>query len=157
MSTPEIDPDDRRKHLDYLQAAITRMAAASATTKGWLLPVVTATYGYALTKRADSIALLGVGAVVLFAVIDTNYLDQERAFRRLYNAVVRGTPAIPVFEMDPTLAAPPAPPVGAGRWRRVPTRLRQWLPAWRIWTSWAIAPLYGALLVMGLAIFVGVH
>ncbi|MGV9680889.1 hypothetical protein ACWDSJ_36940 [Nocardia sp. NPDC003482] len=109
MGTVDVDPDDRRKHPDFLQAAIARMAGASAvTTKGWLLPVVTAICGYALTKGVDSIAVLVVGAIVVFAVIDTDYLNQERAFRRLYEAAVRAVPQVPVFEMDPALVDPTA-------------------------------------------------
>lgn len=90
------DAEDRRKHLDFIQAVVTRMSAASSTTKGWLLPVVTATYGYAVVNREMSVALLGIAAVLLFAVIDANYLNQERAFRRLYDAVAQGGD-IPAF------------------------------------------------------------
>src|SRR5215217_3011348 len=53
------------------------MSTASTTTKSWLLPVITAAFGYALTKRADTVALLGVGAGVLFGFLDANYLKQE--------------------------------------------------------------------------------
>jgi hypothetical protein len=101
------DPDDRRKHLDFIQAVVMRMSAASATTKSWLLPVVTATYGYALTKSADSVALLSVTAVVLFTFLDANYLRQEKAYRRLYDAVTRGTRSVPQFSLDPSYADPP--------------------------------------------------
>ena len=61
FSTPtQHDPEDRRKHLDFIQSVVTRMSAASSNAKAWLLPVVTAAYGYALTQRADSVALLAV-------------------------------------------------------------------------------------------------
>ena len=45
---------------------------------------------FALTKSADSIALLGLAAVLLFAYLDANYLRQEKRFRRLYVAVAAG-------------------------------------------------------------------
>ncbi len=80
--------EDRRKHLEFIQAAVSRMASASSTAKSWLLPVATAAYGYALTKHRPTVALLGVAAVLLFASLDAQYLRQERAFRALYKAAV---------------------------------------------------------------------
>lgn len=153
------DPEDRRQHLDFIQAVVTRMSAASSTTKGWLLPVVTVTYGYALVNRDASVAMLGVAAVLLFAVIDANYLNQERAFRRLYDAVAQGG-KIPAFSMDASLAAParPHPAIdSASRWKRMSRVVRGWFPAWAVWSSWAIAPLYGSLLFVGLVIILRVR
>lgn len=149
-----MDPEDRRKHLDFIQAVVTRMSAASSTAKGWLLPVVTLTYGYALSERVESVALPGIAAVVVFAWLDANYLNQERAFRQLYDAVAQGTTTLPRFAMDPSLAAPStgdsAPATG---WRLVASTVGGWFPSWQIWLSWAIAPLYGSLFVVGVAIY----
>src|SRR3954447_8192400 len=97
----QIEPEDRRKHLDYIQATITRMSAASTTSKSWMMPIVTPTYGYALTKKAGAIALLGLAGVVLFAYLDANYLRQEKRFRRLYKAVAEGENRITVFSLNP--------------------------------------------------------
>ena len=88
-------PEDRRKHLEFIQAIIARMSAASASAKGWLLPVVTAAYGYALTKDSWPVALLGLGASVMFAFIDAHYLDEEKKYRRLYNAVAESSRSLP--------------------------------------------------------------
>lgn len=90
--------DDQRKHVDLIQAAIARMASASSTAKGWLLPVATATYGYALTQADARVALLGLGAVLLFGTLDAHYLRQERAFRALYRAAVEGR--VSTYEMS---------------------------------------------------------
>jgi len=153
-----MDPEDRRKHLDFIQAVVTRMSAASSAAKGWLLPVATLTYGYALTERAESVALLGIAAVVVFGWLDANYLNQERAFRQLYDAVAQGTKTVPAFAMDPSLAAPTteatAPATG---WRVVGAAVRGWFPPWSVWLSWAIAPLYGSLLIVGAVIYVCVR
>jgi hypothetical protein len=69
------------------------------------LPIVTVSYGYALTKYAWSVAAVGIGAVLIFGLLDANYLKQERAFRSLYDQVANGG-RIPRFSMNPTLAAP---------------------------------------------------
>ena len=102
FSTPtQHDPEDRRKHLDFIQSVVTRMSAASSNAKAWLLPVVTATYGYALTQCAGSVALLGVGATLLFSYLDANYLRQEKRFRALYKAVAQGAYNIAAFSLQP--------------------------------------------------------
>ena len=98
MNNP--DGEDKRKHLDFIQAIVTRMSAASTSAKSWLLPVVTATYGYGMTQNAWSVIMLGLGAVVLFMFLDAHYLGQEKAYRALYDAVARDK-GIPVFSLDP--------------------------------------------------------
>jgi hypothetical protein len=149
-------PEDRRKHLDFLQAVVTRMSVASAMAKSWLLPVVTATYGYALTKSAASIALLGMSAVVLFGFLDANYLRQEKAYRHLYDAVARGTRPVPLFSLDPSEADDPVDRSGSAL-RRFGSLIHRWLPGRTVWASWSIAPFYGALIFVGLAIFLRVR
>jgi hypothetical protein len=148
--------EDRRKHLDHIQAVIIRMSAASSTAKGWLLPVVTAAYGYAATKNAGPIALLGLAAVVLFAFLDANYLGQERAFRRLYAAVSRSE--VPSYSMNPA-DAEEEQPAQWYYWLLWPFRfvLGPWVPRPKVWLSWSIAPFYGTLLGVGLYIYCHVN
>lgn len=99
IANPGPEPtENQRKHLDFIQAAIARMSSASSSAKSWLLPVVTATYGYALTKHADSISALGIVATVVFATLDVQYLRQERAFRALYRAAAAGV--VPLYDMN---------------------------------------------------------
>lgn len=131
-------PEDRRQHLGFIQAVVTRMAQASSSAKAWLLPIITATYGFAITKNAPLIALLGIVAVIVFGILDANYLKQERAFRKLYDAVAVGGP-IPAFSMNSTLAGT----AGASS---------NYWPDWKDLKSWAIAPVYGPLLLTGIAI-----
>lgn len=145
-------PEDLRKHLDFIQAVVTRMSAASSAAKGWLLPVVMATYGYALTKHAETVALLGLLSVVLFAFLDANYLRQEKRYRALYLAVSRNTRPVPLFSLDVEDAfdSPPVPTTLRGRmWAMV----HKWIPDRRVWCSWSIAPFYGLLFVVGVAVF----
>lgn len=150
---PPIAPEDRRKHLDYIQAVVTRQSAASSAAKGWLLPIVTATFGFALTQHSWPLAALGMVAVVLFAYLDANYLRSEKKFRRLYNTVARSSRQVPLFTLDPVDADEPVPddaPV-LPRWRAF---TRKYLPERSIWTSWSIAPFYTALLILGAGVVV---
>ena len=133
-----VSAEDRRQHLTFIQSVVTRMSQASSSAKTWLLPIVTAAYGYALTKYAWSVAALGIGAVLVFGLLDANYLKQERAFRTLYDRVANGA-RIPQFSMNPTLAAPEG-------------KRRDYWPDWKDIRSWAVAPVYGPLLLVGLGI-----
>jgi len=150
---PPIAPEDRRKHLDYIQAVVTRQSSASSSAKGWLLPIVTATFGFALTQRSWPLAALGIVAVVLFAYLDANYLRSEKQFRRLYNTVARSSRKVPLFTLDPVDADEPLPDNAPARskWKAF---VHRYVPERSIWTSWAIAPFYLALLVLGAGVVV---
>jgi len=143
--------EDRRQHLALIQAVITRMSAASSTAKGWLLPVVTATYGYSLTKGDGTIGLLGIAGVLLFAMLDVNYLRQEQAYRMLYVVVANRTRPMPSFTLNPSEADDPPPP-DASPPSRFLFLVGRWLPAPKVWLSWSIAPFYGGLFSIGILI-----
>ncbi|WP_246169389.1 HIT family protein [Actinotalea subterranea] len=145
---PPLAPEDRRKHLDYIQAVVTRQSAASSSAKGWLLPIITATFGFALTQGSWPLAALGMVAVVLFAYLDANYLRSERQFRRLYNTVARSSRRVPLFTLDPIDADEPLPAdaQAVSKWKRA---VHNYVPDRPIWASWSIAPFYIALLVVG--------
>ncbi|WP_082563729.1 HIT family protein [Nocardioides sp. Root140] len=139
----DVSPEDRRQHLTFVQAIVTRMSQASSAAKTWLLPIVTLTYGYAVTKQQFWVAVLGLIAVAIFGLLDANYLKQERAFRKLYDSVSAGGD-IPAFALNPALAGPGG------------TKVNYW-PDWEDIRSWAVAPVYGPLLLAGIAIAVWAH
>lgn len=133
--------EDRRQHLHFIQGVVARMASASASAKTWLLPIVTAAYGYAFIERNWFIATLGIIAVIVFALLDANYLKQERSFRKLYDHVARGE-SIPAFSMNPTVPGP----TGKGK-------VNYW-PDKQDWLSWAIAPFYLPMLAVGVGLII---
>lgn len=142
-SSEDVSPEDRRQHLSFIQSVVTRMSQASSSSKSWLLPIVALTYGYAVTTEQFWVAVLGVAAVAVFGLLDANYLKQERAFRKLYDKVASGG-EIPTFSLNSTLAGP------AG------TKINYW-PDWEDIRSWAVAPIYGPLLVAGVSIAIWAH
>lgn len=166
--------EDLYKHLDFIQAVVTRMSAASTSTKSWLLPVVTATYGYGMTQNARSVIALGLGAVLLFMFLDAHYLDQEKSYRALYDAVARNK-GVPLFSLDTRevdrcrqvpasqrdITAEEADDQAEGAvptprtepWRQF---LKDWKPDTSVWKSWAITPFYGSLLLVGLILLIRV-
>lgn len=150
---PKRDPEDTRKHLDFIQAVVTRMSAASSTAKAWLLPVVTAAYGYALTQNADSVALLGLGATLLFAYLDANYLRQEKRFRSLYRAVADGKYDIATFSLQPNDLPSEVPSKDKGDWPgKCPEWINRLLPGPDVWLSWSVLPFYVPLVLVGIFI-----
>lgn len=150
---PQISEEDRRQHLGFIQAVVTRMAGASAGAKAWLLPVVTAAYGYAIAQSDRGIALLGMASVLVFGILDANYLRQERAYRSLYDTVAQDRRQVPKFTLDPSHAGDPL--IGESNpAKRVVGWAGRWLPAPQIWFSWSTAPFYGGLLIVGIAIVV---
>lgn len=142
-STEDVSPDDRRQHLSFIQAIVTRMSQASSSSKTWLLPIVSLTYGYAVTKEQFWVAVLGMLGVLIFGLLDANYLKQERAFRKLYDKVASGG-EIPTFSLNPSLAGPSG------------SRVNYW-PDWEDIRSWAVAPVYGPLLIIGITIAIWAH
>ncbi|WP_340697156.1 hypothetical protein [Cellulosimicrobium funkei] len=110
-------------------------------------------YGFALTQRSGSVALLGVGAVLIFSFIDASYLVQEKAYRRLYNVVALGERVVPAFSLNPADADEKLPDADDGKAARR-KRIRAWLPGWAAWLSWSVAPFYGALALIGVVVLV---
>ena len=109
------DPDsgDRAwlKHLEFIQAVITRLANDSFLMKGWALTVAGAFYGFAVKGTNWKLAAIGLMPVLVFWGLDAYFLRQERLFRRLYNQVRERNPRIEPFAMN---AAAHAPGVASG-------------------------------------------
>lgn len=128
------------------------MAQSSVQAKSLLLPVVVATYGYALTQKSVSVSLLGIAAVLLFGYIDASYLRQEQAYRRLYNAVIEGTKEIPLLSLnlaeDTELVCEEK-----SFWKKSCEVIKEWVfldP--KVWLSWSIFPFYFGFFMVGCAV-----
>jgi hypothetical protein len=92
--------DDQRKHLDMLQAVISRLAGNSFSIKGWAVALVAVLGGFA-AKDADSRFVLALWLpAVCFWGLDAFYLRQERLFRSLFNAASAPASTVPVYSMD---------------------------------------------------------
>lgn len=148
-AAPTTDPEDRRKHLEFIQTTIARMASASSRTKSWLLPVVTAAYGFALTQRSGLIATLGIVAVITFAYLDAQYLRNERQFRQLYNAVAQGETTLPPFSLNPEDLKPAGSIHNSPREKKA---INRWWPGMHIMLSWSIAVFYGVQFLLGICV-----
>ena len=92
--------DDKRKHLDYIQAAIARMAGNSFLLKRWCIVVVASVAYLALKSESLPLAMLALTLPIsLFAAFDLYFLRLERLFRALYDDV-RKKEGCTDFSMD---------------------------------------------------------
>ena len=81
---------DKIKHLEFIQGVITRMGANSFQMKGWAVTIYAALLAlYAGSSGCSRNTFLFVAAIstLIFWLLDTYYLQQERKFRGIYNDV----------------------------------------------------------------------
>ena len=142
LSSWTVSPEDRRQHLIFLQEVISRMSQSSAMVKGWLLPAVTAVYGYSLTKNSLPVALLGIFITIIFMIVDLGYLSAERRYRLLYARVADGDPSIAPYSLNYAVLDP-----------KEKYRFSDRLNLLRSWFVW---PLYTSLILVGIFVVVTV-
>lgn len=127
----QTDPEDRRKHLEFIQAVIARLSNSSATAKGWSLTLAGAAFGFSAVNDKWYLALLGCVVLIAFSVMDAYYLHSERLFRDLYADARLGN--APLYGMDPHAYS--------GAHRRINT-----------YRTWSVLGFYGPLLLAGVIV-----
>lgn len=86
------------KHLEFIQAIITRLAGNSFQMKGWNVALATAAVGIAAAKDSKpTLAVLAVVPALAFWFLDAYYLGLERLYRALYK---KSADAEPSFNLD---------------------------------------------------------
>ena len=92
---PNKSPD--YKHLEMIQGVISRMARNSAQMKTWTVSLVTAVF--VLSGLSDDphwlIAIGGCVPIIAFWFMDARYLQLERCYVKLHDAIVNGKQAVP--------------------------------------------------------------
>jgi hypothetical protein len=79
--------DGKLKHLEMIQAVITRMGSNSFSVKGWSVTLVAALFALAASQNKPDFVLIAFLPAIVFWGLDAYYLRQERLFRALYNDV----------------------------------------------------------------------
>jgi hypothetical protein len=92
--------EHRVKHLEFIQAVISRQAGNSFLIKGWAITVATGFYGFAAQQKSWKLGLVGLLPVAVFGLLDAYYLRQERLFRCLYEDAITTETTVPNFSMD---------------------------------------------------------
>lgn len=97
---------DKVKHLEFIQAVITRMNTNSFQIKGWCITIVSALLAIYASTKNELFILVSVAPTLVFWLLDSYYLMQERKFRGLYKDVAGISTApkdIKSYEMRPDL------------------------------------------------------
>jgi hypothetical protein len=91
---------ERIKHLEFIQAIVTRLSGNSFLIKGWAITVAAAFYAYVATHLNWRVALVALLPSCAFWYLDSYFLWLERLFRCLYNDVRKAEVATEPFSMD---------------------------------------------------------
>lgn len=75
------------KHLEFILSIITRMASESAAMKRYALAATAAVNSTAAATDTWYLAMAGAPLLVVFWLLDGQYLALERQYRGLYDAV----------------------------------------------------------------------
>ncbi|MEY3404344.1 MAG: hypothetical protein RLZZ86_3966 [Cyanobacteriota bacterium] len=87
----KVTPDSNsvQSYLNILQGIITRMATNSASCKTWCISLVSAILVVIADKNKPNYAWISLIPIVLFFLLDSYYLGQERSFREIYNNFIK--------------------------------------------------------------------
>jgi hypothetical protein len=96
---------NRIKHMEMIQAVVSRLGNNSFVVKGWAITVAGAFFAFSVSRDEPGIALAGLLPVVAFYAVDAYYLQSERLFRVLFDQVREGDPSVPAFFMGATAPA----------------------------------------------------
>ena len=92
------EDEKRVKHLEMIQAVVTRVAQNSFAVKGWAVGLVAALLAFGAKDQNLRFAILAILPCLVFWGLDGYYLALERRYRDLYDQV-RGETGPPTFGM----------------------------------------------------------
>ena len=79
--------DNKIKHLEMVQDVIKRMASNSFILKGWAVTLVAGIMALAEKDTDKMYFLVAYIPIIIFWLLDSYYLLQERLYRKLYKKV----------------------------------------------------------------------
>jgi hypothetical protein len=77
------------KHLEMIQAIIARVATYGATLKNFCITLITAVCGFAIALHRPIVALLALLPIIIFALLDAQFLRVERRFCGLFDTLAQ--------------------------------------------------------------------
>lgn len=92
--------EDRFQFLQMIQGIITRMAECSLKMKEWFVAISSAIIAaYVATDKPAMLFAISVSSVI-FWILDSNYLRNERIFRAMYKDNCKMSEPLDSFDMD---------------------------------------------------------
>ncbi len=101
--------ENKRKHLDMIQAIVSRLAGNSFMLKGWSVTLVSALFAFAAKDSRPAFVLLALFPALVFWCLDGYFLQQERTFRALFDVVRRKSETEIDYSMNPQQIGGEAP------------------------------------------------
>lgn len=90
---------DKTKHLEFIQNIISRMNTNSFQIKGWMITIVAALLALYASSLNVAYIFVGIVPTILFWLLDSYYLQQERKFIGIYNDLLKDENTILPFKM----------------------------------------------------------
>lgn len=84
---PSTSLDAKLKHLEFIQAVISRMATNSFLFKGWAITIAAGLAAFAAVESRTALLVLALATTIMFWGLDGYYLWLERCFIKLHNEV----------------------------------------------------------------------
>jgi hypothetical protein len=88
------------KHLEFIQNIITRMNSNSFQIKGLCITIVSALLAIYCSKKNIHLIVVALFPLLVFWLLDTYYLTQERRFRGLYNDIIKKGSKVKDFDIN---------------------------------------------------------
>jgi len=82
-----MDITNKQKHLEFIQAAIARMANNLFYLRGWTITLITALFALFVKDTNAKYVFIVYLPIIIFWILDGYFLSQERLFRDLFNHV----------------------------------------------------------------------
>ena len=79
--------ENKRKHLEFIQGVIGRMAGNLFFLRGWTITLIAALFAFFVKDANTDFIFIVYFPVIIFWILDGYFLSQERLFRALYNHV----------------------------------------------------------------------
>jgi len=79
--------ENKRKHLEFIQATISRMASNLFFLRGWTISLVAGLFALFAKDANHNLIFVVYFPVIIFWILDGYFLSQERLFRALYDHV----------------------------------------------------------------------
>lgn len=125
--------EQKLEHLKLIEAVIERMAANSLRMKEWFVTIASAIVGFSVNSANANLALVAIGPLLVFWILDAFYLLQERKYRELYKLALQGR--LVLYSLNVRIEE-----INKSFWGA-------------ILKSWSTTAFYGAILSLGVFLF----
>lgn len=77
------------KHLEFIQDVINRHNSNSFKIKGWSITITAAIFALTGTIKEPYLCFIALGPTIMFWILDSMFLANERCFVSLYSCVAQ--------------------------------------------------------------------